>query len=129
MRILIIGGTRFMGPHVVRHLIGAGHEVTPFHRGETKIELAGVNQFYGDRHALSSFRAEFKGVAPDVVLDMIPYTEEDALSLMRVFKGIAGRVVAISSADVYRAYGRLLGLETGAPDPVPIHEDAPLRES
>ena len=129
MRILIIGGTRFIGPHVVRHLVAAGHEVTLFHRGETKIDLAGINQFYGDRRALSSFASEFKAVGPDVVLDMFPYTEEDARSLMRVFKGIARRVVAISSADVYRAYGRLLRLETGAPDPVPLNEDAPLRES
>ncbi|HEX8891347.1 MAG TPA: NAD-dependent epimerase/dehydratase family protein [Pyrinomonadaceae bacterium] len=129
MRILTIGGTRFMGPHVVRHLVSAGHEVTLFHRGETKIDLAGINQFYGDRHDLSSFAAEFNALAPDVVLDMIPYTEEDARDLMRVFKGIARRLVAISSADVYRAYGRLLRLETGTPDPVPLNEDAPLRES
>jgi len=129
MRILIIGGTRFIGPHVVRHLVSAGHEVTLFHRGETKIDLLGINEFHGDRHALSSFATEFKAVAPDVVLDMIPFTEEDALNLMNVFKGIARRVVAISSADVYRAYGRLLRLETGAPDPVPLNEDAPLRES
>lgn len=129
MRILIIGGTRFIGPHVVRHLLSAGHEITLFHRGETKINLSGINQFYGDRRALSSFMAEFKALAPDVVLDMIPYTEDDARHLMRVFKGITKRVVAISSADVYRAYGRLLRLEAGTPDPVPLNEDAPLRES
>src|SRR5262249_62147576 len=38
------------------------------------------------------------------------------------------RVVAISSQDVYRAYGRLIGTEPGPPDPVPLTEDAPLRE-
>jgi nucleoside-diphosphate-sugar epimerase len=59
---------------------------------------------------------------------MIPYTEEEARLLMRVFKGVVGRVVAISSADVYRAYGRLLRHESGEPDPVPLSEDAPLRE-
>jgi nucleoside-diphosphate-sugar epimerase len=46
-----------------------------------------------------------------------------------VFKGLARRLVAISSADVYRAYGRLLRLETGDADPVPLDEDAPLREA
>ena len=130
MRILIIGGTRFIGPYVVRRLIDAGHSVTLFNRGETKADLpASVNHIYGDRRALSSFAAEFKSAAPDVLLDMIPYTEEEAHTLMRVFKGVTARVVAISSADVYRAYGRLLRLEPGAPDPVPLAENAPLRES
>jgi nucleoside-diphosphate-sugar epimerase len=130
MRILIIGGTRFIGPHVVRRLADARHSVTLFHRGETKIVLPpNVKQIYGDRHDLSSFAAEFKTLAPDVVLDMIPYTEASARALVSTFKGLARRVVAISSADVYRAYGRLLRLETGAPDDVPLDEDAPLRES
>jgi nucleoside-diphosphate-sugar epimerase len=35
----------------------------------------------------------------------------------------------ISSGDVYRAYGRLMGLESGRPDPIPLNENAPLRES
>lgn len=130
MNILIIGGTRFIGPYVVRRLIDAGHSVTLFHRGETKADLpASVKYIYGDRNALSSFADEFKRVAPDVVLDMIPRTEEEALAVMRVFKGLTQRVVAVSSADVYRAYGRLLRLEAGAPDPVPLDENAPLRES
>ncbi|HEX8921876.1 MAG TPA: NAD-dependent epimerase/dehydratase family protein, partial [Pyrinomonadaceae bacterium] len=88
-----------------------------------------VNHIYGDRRELPSFAAEFKRLSPDVVLDMIPYTEEEARTFMGVFKNVARRVVAVSSADVYRAYGRLLRLEAGEPDPVPLNEDAPLRES
>jgi nucleoside-diphosphate-sugar epimerase len=131
MRILIIGGTRFIGPHVVRRLVDAGgHSATLFHRGETKADLPpSVNHIYGKRRDLSSFAAEFKRLAPDVLLDMISYTEEEARTLMRVFKNVARRVVAISSADVYRAYGRLLRLETGEPDGVPLNEDSPLRET
>src|SRR3954469_2038092 len=107
MRILVIGGTRFMGPQVVRRLVEAGHDITVFHRGETKTDLPSVNRIYGDRRDLSSFAAEFKAFGPDVVLDMIPYTEEDARQLMQVFTGLVQRVVAVSSADVYRAYGGL----------------------
>jgi nucleoside-diphosphate-sugar epimerase len=133
MRILIIGGTRFIGPHVVRRLLEAGshHTITLFHRGETTAELpASINHIYGDRHALPSFANEFRKTAPDVVLDMIPYTEAEARACVDVFKGIARRIVAVSSADVYRAYGRLLRLETGTePDTVPLNETAPLRES
>ena len=66
------------------------------HRGETKIDLSGIYQLHGDRRELSSYATNLKAIAPDVVLDMIPYTEEDARDLMRVFKGIVRRVVAIS---------------------------------
>jgi nucleoside-diphosphate-sugar epimerase len=129
MRILIIGGTRFVGPYVVRYLADAGHDVTLFHRGQTEAGLAPtVRHLYGDRHHLPDFQGEFKQLAPQVVLDMIAYTEQDALGVMKTFKGVAERVVALSSADVYRAYGYLLRLQSGLPDVVPLSEDAPLRD-
>lgn len=135
MRILVIGGTRFIGPYVVRRLSAMGHEVTVFHRGQTEVELppevrhihhAPVN--LGDRRLFADFVGEFKQFAPDVVLDMIPGTKQDAQILVHTFKDIARRVVAISSEDVYRAYGRLHRTEPGPPDPVPLTEDSPLRE-
>ncbi len=71
---------------------------------------------------------ELRQLAPDLVLDMIPATEEDANALMSSVRGVAWRVVAVSSADVYRAYGRLHRKESGFPDPVPLSENSPLRE-
>ena len=56
-------------------------------------------------------------------------TEMDAESFVKKFRGVASRSVVISSGDVYRAYGRLTGLESGSPDPIPLTEDAPLRQS
>lgn len=56
-------------------------------------------------------------------------TEMDAESFLQKFRGIATRTVVISSGDVYRAYGRLMGLESGRPDPIPLNENSPLRES
>lgn len=130
MNVLVIGGTRFIGLAVVNRLASAGHTVTVFNRGQTEADLPiSIKRIHGERHDLASFAADFKRLAPDVVVDMILYTEEEARTLVEVFKRIAGRVVAISSADVYRAYGRLLGLEHGEPDPVPLSEDAPLRET
>lgn len=35
MRILLVGGTRFLGPPVIRLLLAAGHEVAVFHRGQS----------------------------------------------------------------------------------------------
>src|SRR6266568_5715528 len=74
MRILIIGGTRFIGPRVAERLITGGHEVTLFHRGQTEAEFPGpVNHICGDRRDLPNFTSQFKTIAPDVVLDMICY--------------------------------------------------------
>jgi nucleoside-diphosphate-sugar epimerase len=129
MRILVIGGTGFIGPRVVRRLVEHGHEVTVFHRGETESDIPlEVKHIKGDRKDLSDFSLDFKRLAPDVVLDMILSTERDATASLEVFKGVAGRYVMPSSMDVYRAYGRLLGLEKGEPDPVPYKENGPLRE-
>jgi nucleoside-diphosphate-sugar epimerase len=129
MRILIIGGTRFMGPLVVRYLHAQGHDITLFHRGQTQTEtLPGVQEILGNRRPLAPHARDLQRLAPDVVLDMIPVIEQDALELMNAFTGIARRIVAISSQDVYRAYGRVNGTEPGPPDPVPLTEDAPLRE-
>jgi nucleoside-diphosphate-sugar epimerase len=129
MRILIIGGTGFSGPHVVRHLSDLGHEIVLFHRGQTEADLPdGVRHILDDRRRLTDFADEFKRFAPQVALDMIPATEQDARSVMSTFKGIAQRVVALSSQDVYRAYGKLIRIESGPLEPVPLTEDAPLRQ-
>ena len=130
MRILIIGGTRFIGPRVAEQLLTGGHEVTLFHRGQTEADLPGpVNHMYGDRRDLPSFTSQFKSLAPDVVLDMICYNEREAFDVIQTFRGVARRVVVASSMDVYRAYGGLLGLDAGPPDPMPFNEDSPLRVS
>jgi nucleoside-diphosphate-sugar epimerase len=58
---------------------------------------------------------------------MIPYTEQEAQAVMTICKGIARRVVALSSMDVYQAYGGFTRLEAGVPAVEPFAEDAPLR--
>ncbi|AFZ30874.1 NAD-dependent epimerase/dehydratase [Gloeocapsa sp. PCC 7428] len=128
MKILVIGGTNFIGPEVVRRLHAMGHEVTVFHRGKTLAELPlGVKEIKGDRAQIIEGKTQFEQLSPDVVLDMILYTEQDALTTMKAFKGIAQRIVAISSMDVYRAYNVLLGKESDI-IPIPLTEDSPLRQ-
>jgi nucleoside-diphosphate-sugar epimerase len=129
VRILIIGGTRFIGPAVVRRLHDFGHALWLFHRRPADVELpSDITHFFGDRADLAGQADALRAVQPDVVIDMIPLTADHACSVMRIFEGAAGRVVAISSQDVYRAYGRVNGTEPGLPDPVPLREDSPLRE-
>ncbi len=130
MKILILGGTSLTGPFTTRYLVEQGHQVTIFHRGKHQLDLPpGVNRILGERRKLDEFTDEFKQMAPDAVLDMLAFTRQDAEMLMRVFKGIAKRVVVPSSSDVYRVFGRLHGTEPGQVDPIPLAEDAPLRES
>ncbi len=128
MRVLVIGGTSFIGPAVVRRLAVLGHEVAVFHRGQTQADLrVDVEHLTGDRHELGRHVAEFRRLAPDIVVDMIAFTEADAIGLVETFRGLARRTVVISSADVYRAYGRFLGMEPGPIEPTPLTEEAPLR--
>jgi nucleoside-diphosphate-sugar epimerase len=128
MRLLVLGGTRFIGPAIVRRLVEQGHSVVVFHRGRTHSELpASVVHIPGDSKDLPAFADEFRRFSPEVVIDTIAFTEQEARTAVQVFRGLAGRLVVLSSMDVYRAYDRLRRVEPGAPDPVPFKEDAPLR--
>jgi nucleoside-diphosphate-sugar epimerase len=130
MKILAIGATGFVGSHVTRQLVMEGHQLALFHRGGTVAsESDSLVHFYGARNQLTDFKTEFERFAPDVVLDIIPYTEAQAQDLVQVFGGCVQRIVAISSGDVYRNYEGLQGQGSYPPDPVPLAEDAPLRET
>ncbi len=129
MKVLILGGTSLTGPFTILYLLEQGHQVTLFHRGKHQVDLpTAIKRIIGERRKLDEFISEFKQWAPDVVLDMLAFTRQDAEMLMRVFKGIAKRVVVPSSIDVYRVFGRLHGTEPGPVDPIPLAEEAPLRE-
>lgn len=131
MRVLVLGGTNFIGPHVVRRLHHEGHEITVFHRGLHEPDLpSGVRHVHSSKAAIPflHFPAELTEPAPDLVLHMFPVGNEDTWAAVARFAGATRRMVAISSGDVYRAYGRLIGLEPGPPEPEPLAEDAPLRD-
>lgn len=128
MNILIIGGTHFIGPYVIRQLVTQGHQVTVFHRGQTQADLPpSVQHLYGDRSQLHHHREAFFKATPDVVLDMIAYTQADAQAVVDLFKGHVQRTVVISSQDVYRARDIIWQVETDKLDPVPLTEASPLR--
>ena len=130
MRILVIGGTNFMGPLVVRTLHAQDHNITVFHRGQTPTNLPdSVQELLGDRRPLTNVASTLQKTEPELVLDMIPSGEQDAQEVMHTFSGIARRVVSISSQDVYRAFGRVNRKESSPVDPRRITEDSPLREN
>jgi len=128
LKILAIGGSGFIGPYVVRHLAAAGHHVTVLHRGgATPSFPPGVERIAADRNRLSSVRPQLSQAAFDVVIDFLLSDHHQAADAMQIFRGIAGRLIALSSGDVYRAYGILLGTEPGPPQSVPLTEDSALR--
>src|SRR5215211_6924010 len=130
MRILVIGGTRFIGPRVVRLLATEGHQVTVFHRGQHSHPLpANISELTHPDAAMPVRRIpdELRALEPDIVLHMIAMGEEDAEAAVASFAGVARRIVVPSSGDVYQAYGVFIGIEPGPPVPVPLGEDAQLR--
>lgn len=130
MRLLAIGASGFIGTPVVRHLVERGHEVAVLHRGRTPAPLPGrVRRILGDRDALAAAQPEVERFGPEVVLHVVPYTEAQAREVVDACRGVARRVVALSSADVYRNYDGVRGRATAPPDPLPLAEDAPLRET
>jgi nucleoside-diphosphate-sugar epimerase len=130
MKVLAIGATGFIGRHVVPLLVEQGIEVAVLHRDETGADLpAGVRRIRGNRNRLDHAKAELERFAPDVVLDAILYTEQQAREVVEAFRGNTGRLVALSSADVYRNYDGFRGKSAAQPDAVPLAEDAPLRET
>ena len=135
MRILVIGGTHFIGLTAVRLLSEQGHKLAVFHRGQNEPELpSSIQHIHSEGknfpvHFSSKAVEAFRRFAPEVVLHMVLFGEQDAQEAVNTFKGMARRIVAISSQDVYGAFGRVNRHEGGPPDPLPITEDSPLRKS
>jgi nucleoside-diphosphate-sugar epimerase len=130
LRVILVGGTGFLGPFIAERLVQMGHRVTVYHRGEHEPRLPyGVEHVHSPMAArpVTQFSRELTSLACDVVVAMHAVGENDARALADAFRGLARRAVALSSGDVYRAYGILRGTEPGAPEPTPLNEDAPLR--
>ena len=126
MNILLIGGSGFIGPFTAAALQKDGHQVTVFHRGKTSAPQ-GTEEIPGDRHFLQDHQPEFRRHKFDVVVDFILSSGRQAQQLMDTFRGIAGRVVALSSMDVYRAWGVFYNMEPGGLQELPLTEDSELR--
>src|SRR5438128_3513455 len=100
LRILILGGTGFIGPYQVRYALSRGHKVTTFNRGKThKNELPeGVEQLIGDRNGQLD---ALKNRRWDVVIDnptTLPAWVRDAAQIL---KDNVERYVFISTISVY----------------------------
>src|SRR5207245_1165430 len=115
MRILIIGGTVFVGRHITEAAIAAGHEVTVFHRGRSGADLfPGVTHLTGDRDADMSALADGRW---DATIDVCAYFPRQVRTLAAALGGRGGRYLYISSTSAYKS-----------PVSPRFGEDAPLAE-
>jgi 2'-hydroxyisoflavone reductase len=99
MRILIIGGTAFVGRHITQAALDAGHEVTLFHRGQTGADLfSQATHLTGDRNLDLSALA---GRRFDATIDVCGFFPRQVRSLAAALDGRGGRYVFISSMSAY----------------------------
>ena len=104
MRLLIIGGTRFVGHAVAAAALREGWEVTTFNRGLSGADLAGVNTIRGDR-MLAADVTRLAAVGPwDAVIDTSGYIPRDVLAACERLEPVAARYVFMSTVSVYRGW-------------------------
>lgn len=127
MRVLVLGGTRFIGLALVEELLGAGHTVAIVHRGEHEPEdlPPSVEHIHTARRDLGARREEIARFGPDAAVDLAAMTAADAEAALAVLDP-AVRLVAVSTIESYRVFDSIwAGTVT---DAVPLAEDAPLRD-
>jgi len=123
MNILIIGGTRFVGRHLVDSAIARGHQVTLFNRGKSNPDLfPNVETIIGDReHDIK----KLSGLEWDAVIDTCGYVprivRESAVGLERS----VGRYLFISSISAFASFTKI-GINEF--DPVGTMEDETVEE-
>src|SRR4026207_89224 len=98
MKLLIIGGTRFVGRHLVAAALGRGHEVTLFNRGTQPSTLPEVETIIGDRNKDLN---KLQGRRWDAVVDTCGYLPRNIQATAEVLSGVVERYVLISSQSAY----------------------------
>lgn len=123
MRVLILGGTGFIGAEIARRAQSAGHEVTCFNRGQTAPAdpTPGVR---GDLSDLLSWKERLQALGPEVVVHTLAHTEEDARQLVEVFAGTPTRLLVLGSQDCYEAFQQMN--RGSAAFDLPLDEHSPL---
>jgi len=123
MNILIIGGTKFLGRHLVDSTLARGHNVTLFNRGKTNPNLfPQVETILGDReHDIE----KLSGREWDAVIDVAGYVPRIVRLSGTSLERSVGRYVFISSISVYADFKKMAINES---DPVGKLEDESVEE-
>jgi nucleoside-diphosphate-sugar epimerase len=125
VRVIVLGGTRFIGRAIVEELAAAGHDLLIVHRGNLEpADMPAVRHLHADRTDLPAHRKELAAFKPDGAIDCRALTRADAETVLEAMPADI-RLVVISSLDVYRAFGALN--QDRETDPVPLDETSPVR--
>ncbi|GAA2007618.1 NAD-dependent epimerase/dehydratase family protein [Nakamurella flavida] len=122
---LVLGGTQFVGRHLVQSLLDAGWAVTLFSRGRTNPDLfPGVARLVGDRQSDVTALAAGRW---DVVFDVSAYHPADVTRVADVIQDGCGHYVLVSSVSAYADVSRPGGTEDASlaviDGPVPAEYD------
>jgi 2'-hydroxyisoflavone reductase len=106
MRLLVLGGTKFLGRHAVAHALAEGHEVTTFTRGETNPDLFPEAEHL--RGARDGGLDALRGRSWDGVVDTSGYVPRVVRQSAELLRDAVGRYVFVSSISVYADFsGRI----------------------
>jgi nucleoside-diphosphate-sugar epimerase len=110
MRVLVIGGTRFVGLELTFRLLARGHDVTLLNRGSRSDPFGNrVTRLVADR-TTKAFDSATSGLTFDAAVDFAAFTGEDARRAVRALGGRIGHYVLISTGQVYLVRDRKAGL-------------------
>lgn len=121
MRILVMGGTRFIGVHLTQLLVAQGHEVVLFNRGNKPAPVAGVQQIHGDRTDPQQIQAALRDETFDVIFDNNGRELSDTQPLADLFQGKIQQFIYMSSAGVYLKADQMPHKEGDPVDPKSRH--------
>lgn len=104
MKILILGGTGFLGPHIINRAVANGHEMTLFNRGRSGPDLfPDLEHIEGDRYTdLSGLeKAVADGRRWDAVIDTFTYVPKTVTDAMDILLPAMDQFIVISTVSVY----------------------------
>lgn len=101
-KVLVLGGTRFFGKHLVEYLLQAGHDVTIATRGVTEDSFGNaVKRIIVDREDGKLLEERLEGKSYDIVYDNLCYSSNAAKMVCEVLKGKTKKYIMTSSMAVY----------------------------
>lgn len=122
MRVLVMGGTRFIGVYLTKLLIEQGHEVVLFNRGNHPAPVEGVPTIVGDRIDPNSLKTQLAGETFDAIFDNNGRELSDTQPLVELFGDKLQHFVYVSSAGVYLKSDQMPHIEGDAVDPKSRHK-------